>query len=215
MTVPRTALEERIFGAIRERILVPNVVAFAVKRAVDLVREGVASEARGPSAQARARLAEIGEELATLRRLAERGRARQVAMLVADLERERAERLATSPRAALGIDLAALRPIIEARVLEMRTALAGDPEERRTAFRELLGDRRMRVLPDEDRRFRVEGIFELGLEACDARNLEGLRASALTGSGDRYTPVASICRSRSQPSPGRSAGSPSAAVPAA
>ena len=104
-------------------------------------------------------------------------------MLVADLERERADFLATSPRAGRGMDLAALRPMIAARVLEVRSALEGDAEERRTAFRELLGDRRLRVLPDVERRFRLEGLFEFALEARDARNLEGLRASALSGSG--------------------------------
>jgi hypothetical protein len=38
-------------------------------------------------------------------------------------------------------------------------------------LRALLGDRRMRVLSDEERRFRVEGLFELELEeAADARS---------------------------------------------
>lgn len=90
LTVRRAALEERIFGAIRDRILVPEVVAYAVEKALSLVEARLRRDARGPSAAERARLAEIEDELATLRRMAERGRAGQVAQLVEELEAERA-----------------------------------------------------------------------------------------------------------------------------
>jgi hypothetical protein len=46
---------------------------------------------------------------------------------------------------------------IEELVIEMRQAFDGGPEERRGAFRALLGDRRIRVLEDAERGFRVEG----------------------------------------------------------
>jgi hypothetical protein len=87
-----------------------------------------------------------------------------------------------------GVDLDALRPFIETQVLEMRHALEGDLEERRDAFRAPLGDRKMCVFPDPERRFRVDGIFELALETTDARDPEGRRASAMSGSGGGATP---------------------------
>ena len=46
-------------------------------------------------------------------------------------------------------------------MLELRQAFEGAAEERRAAFRALLGERRMRVLEDAARGFRVEGLFEL------------------------------------------------------
>jgi hypothetical protein len=49
--------------------------------------------------------------------------------------------------------------LVEASVLEMSDAFAGDADARRTAFRALLGERRMQVLADpaHDHCFRVEG----------------------------------------------------------
>ena len=80
------------------------------------------------------------------------------------------------------MDLDQLRPVIKARVVEMRAAFEGSPDDCRAAFRVLLGDRKMRVFPDAERRFRVEGMLELALETADARAGEP-RASAFPGSG--------------------------------
>jgi hypothetical protein len=66
---------------------------------------------------------------------------------------------------------------------------AGAPEARRAAFRAFLGDRKMRVLPDPEQQFRVEGLFELVLETADARAREGRRASAFQVAGERYARV--------------------------
>lgn len=90
-----------------------------------------------------------------LRQLGQQGRA--VGHLVAELEVERA-RLAEPARPA-PVDLDQLRPMIEARVREMRAAFEGSPDDCRATFRALLGDRKMRVFPDEERRFRVEGCW--------------------------------------------------------
>jgi len=185
--VPRTELEERIFGAIRERILVPEMVLYTVERALVLVDAGLRDRAdRLDHHHLRddGRLDEIEEELATLRRMAERGRAPAVAPLMAELEQERAELLAApAPQGIAGVNVSAIRPLVEARVLEMREAFEGSPEKRRDAFRALLGDRRMRVYPDPDRCFRIEGLFELALETPTARLPDGLRAVGFTGSG--------------------------------
>jgi len=51
------------------------------------------------------------------------------------------------------------------RVEEMRSAFEGEPEAARDALRALLRTRRLRVGPDPDRGFRVEGVFVLPLEA--------------------------------------------------
>jgi DNA invertase Pin-like site-specific DNA recombinase len=183
LLVPRGALEERIFGAIRNQILVPDVVAYAVEKTIEYVEADLREEPSDSSLAAR--LAEIEEELKTLGRAAARvGLTAQVAQLVAALEAERVSLLTPTPTAPVGFDPETWRPWIEARVLEMRSAFEGGPEERRTAFRALLGDRRMRVFRDNERLFRVEGLFELTLEATDARASDrGHRASALCGSG--------------------------------
>jgi hypothetical protein len=166
MTVPRVALEERIFGAIRDRILVPEHVLYVVERALGLVREGLDREAhRSPlSASARARLEEIDEELATLRRVAERtGHAERVADLLAELLAERAALTAQAPRAPLDLDVETLRPLVEARVRDLRGAFEAEPEHGRAALRALLAGRRMRVGADAELGFRVEGVFEIDL----------------------------------------------------
>jgi hypothetical protein len=64
----------------------------------------------------------------------------------------------------LGLDLETLRPCIVERVQEMRSAFEGEPESAREALRTLLGTRPLRVGPDPDRGFRVEGLFILPLE---------------------------------------------------
>lgn len=116
-----------------------------------------------------ARMAEIDDELATFRRIAERGNSRHAAQLVADLERERAEIAAPQNRSGAPIDFEALRPAVEASVREMRAAFEGDATERRVAFRALLGASKIRVLADPERTFRVEGVLWLPLEMRIAR----------------------------------------------
>ncbi len=186
LTVQRRALEDRIFGAIRERILVPEVVARAVETAADLVSAQLAAPEAEP-ADVRDRLAEIDDELATLRRVAARsGRLRELGRVVAELEAERASLAGTAGRegqAEIAPDL--LRAVIEVRVREMRAAFEASLEDRRAAFRSLLGDRRMRVGPDPELGFRVEGVFALSLETPNARDYEspGRRQSVVAGGG--------------------------------
>ncbi len=84
------------------------------------------------------------------------------------------------------MDLDALRRLIAARLREMCAAFEGSPDDRRAAFRALLGSRKMRVFPDAERRFRVEGMLELALDTADAR-AGGPRASAFPGSGGSAT----------------------------
>lgn len=88
-------------------------------------------------------------------------------------------------------DLDALRPLVAARAAEMREAFAGAPDSRRDAFRALLGDRRMRVLPDAEHRFRIEGLFELDLETTDARGLEASGRLLCVVAGGGFEPPTS------------------------
>ena len=128
------------------------------------------------------RLPEIAAELSTLRRIASRSsRPSDVARLIAELERERAALIAPRrPFAAIDRDL--LQSVVTARVLEMRQAFECSDEDRRGAFRVLLGDRRMRVSGDPERHFKVEGVFELPLDEGDSRPWAS-RESPIRGSG--------------------------------
>ena len=71
-----------------------------------------------------------------------------------------------------------------ARVGELRQLLGENGGSARRALRALPGDRRLVVLADEERRFRVEGALRLELapETPDARAV-GRRAPGLGGSG--------------------------------
>ena len=71
------------------------------------------------------------------------------------------------------LDAESLRPQIEQRVCEMRAALEGAPDERRAALKAFLGGDRLRVLPDAERGFRVEGLLRVRLKAEPARNQKG------------------------------------------
>jgi|SRR5208337_1223740 len=162
LRVHRADLEARIFGALRERILVPNVVFYAAQRALELVQEGLTL--RDPSID-RKRLNEIDAELTNLARFAARtGRVDEAVDLFGELEQERGELVARPEAGGADVDLEALRPWIVERVAEMRSAFETEPENAREALRILLGPRRLRVGPDPDRGFRVEGLFVLPLE---------------------------------------------------
>jgi site-specific DNA recombinase len=71
LVVPRLELEGRIFGAIRERILVPETIDYIVESAIAYASELLAPERPDPARAAR--LIEIDDELAML----SHGRARQ------------------------------------------------------------------------------------------------------------------------------------------
>lgn len=184
LLVPRLELEGRIFEAVRERVLTPEGVAFAVERALGLVEAELRAPAPTLVREARARLVEVEADLAALRRVGDRT-GRSVAALVAELETERTTILAAAARPPAAVALEALRPVIEARVGEYRSLLTAAPESGKRALRALLGDRRMHVYRDDERGFRVEGLFELTLEARGARDRLQSPGSSSTGSGGR------------------------------
>ena len=171
LRIGRSELEARILGAVRERILVPEVVLYAVQRTLELVSREVAL--RDPTAD-RARLREIEAELGNLARFAAKtGNVEQAAGLYAELERERETIRVWLRGPTRGLDLDAVRPRVLERAEELRSAFAESPDHARAAFHALLRGRRMKVSPDAERKFRVEALFELALGPRAARGPGG------------------------------------------
>jgi hypothetical protein len=111
------------------------------------------------------RLADIDDELATLRRIGERsGRSHHVEQLIADLERERASIAGPQNRTRPAIDFEALYAVAGRRPRDADDA-RGDAPARRAAFRSMLGDERVQVLADQEREHgcRLEGLLSIDL----------------------------------------------------
>lgn len=82
------------------------------------------------------------------------------------------------------VDLDALRARVDRYALDLRAAFDRAPEQGRAVLEQLLAGRRLQVYADSDRKFRVEGLFELGLETTSARLPHGDdRATRNGGSG--------------------------------
>jgi hypothetical protein len=162
LVVPRRELEDRVLGAVTQRVLTPENVQYAAEQAVGLALRELSDGAR-PAPAETARLAEIEEEVATLRRVAERrGNAPQVARLIADLEHERRELAAClAASQPLVVDASRLRAMAERWAADLRATLEASVDDCRRAFESLLGGRRMMVYADAGRGFRVEGLFDV------------------------------------------------------
>jgi len=183
--VARLALEERVLGAVRDRILVPDVVLYAAKRAVKLVLEEMR---RGDPKADQARIREIDQELANLARFAARtGQVDAAADLFEELRAERAKIASRLEEAACDFDPELVQAVVLERVTQMRAAFDGSDADRRSAFRALLGGRRMTVASHPDRGFQVEGLFELPLEAERVAGGD-LSATRMCGSGGALRP---------------------------
>jgi len=184
LRLARVELEARVLGACRERILTPEGLLYAVDRAVAIVRE----RRRGldPSA-IKARLEEIERELANLRRFAAKtGRIDEAADLHGELDAERRRLHAQLERQPAEPDRDSLRALLAERAAQFQEQLAASPERGRAVLRALFEGRRMRVSPDPERGYRVEGEFGLSLELPEtriARGYEAHRAIRLLGSG--------------------------------
>lgn len=139
LRVRRQALEDRFLGAIRERVLDPELVLFIVERALERTAEIVA--AHDPAADRR-RLAEIEAELANLTRFAAKtGKIDEAAELYGEVNQERCALPARSAERPVIFDRDALAARVEARVRELRGGLEGAPERGRAILRALVGSR--------------------------------------------------------------------------
>jgi hypothetical protein len=105
------------------------------------------------------------------------------------LAREREALNAALRASEIELDVDNLRPLIEYRLADLRTALSGEhPERSHQALRELLRGERLRVGPDPERGFRVEGTawFSVGLETGTARNPQDSGRFTRMVAGGRY-----------------------------
>jgi hypothetical protein len=198
MQIRAAELEARALGMLEAQALAPSVIAYAIERTLELVRER--RDGNGVAAK-RARAAEVTREIERLVALAARvDGLEEIAGRLEALKRER-EALAAALRAAeLDVDVESLRPVLERRLADLGTALAGrHPELARRALRELLREERLRVGPDPDRGFRIEGTawLSVSLEMGTARKPSGNHGRfTRMVAGDCYTPNPSaICRS--------------------
>jgi len=187
LRVSAADLEARVLGAIREQVLVPEVVAYAVQTALTEIRQTLS---RDDPEKLRERLAQIDAARERMLDAIEDGSVdmEDVKRRLARLRTEEADvRSRLLELEAEPLDAESLRPQIEQRICEMRAALEGAADERRAALKAFLGDDRLRVLPDAERGFRVEGLLRVRLEAGPARELERLRAGRIGGSGGGAT----------------------------
>jgi DNA invertase Pin-like site-specific DNA recombinase len=182
LRVPRAAVEERVLGAIRDRVLTPENVAYATRKAMEILRERVRPTHGQHAGQMRLR--EIEVEIQNAIRLAARlGNVEEVSRFIGDLEQERdaiRPKLSVEP---IVVDLDAMKPVIEERVSDLHATLSAEPEKGRAALLALLGDRRIKVSADAELDFRVEGVLELSLETKAAQPPPGNRATRIGGSG--------------------------------
>lgn len=160
LVAPRAEVEERILGALRSEILTPDVIGYVIEEALGLTRRELGAD---DSEGDRGRLAALDAEIENATRLAVRtGQVEGVVRVLAELEADRRALLGriAGPRPAFpsAVDL---RRRVERWAADARAAFEGSPEDCRAGFLGLLGGRRMRIGPDPERVFRVEGIFEL------------------------------------------------------
>ncbi len=179
--IAQQELELRFLRGVQEQILVPERVLYAVEKALDLAHVRDSDTA---SSDDRERLTQVETEIEHLVRLVARlGHLDAHERVLADLERERGTLQRRLRRSEPQIDVEELRGPIEKTVRDLGAWLTGTPEQGRAPLEALLGDRRLRVGPDAERGFRIDGELELALELRTARDPEDLRAVRFGGSG--------------------------------
>jgi hypothetical protein len=94
-----------------------------------------------------------------------------------------------------GADPDALRAPVDRYARDLRAAFGRRPVEGRAVLERLLAGRRMTVHAEPEPGFRVEGLFELGLEMTSARSPEGDRATRNGGSRGVLRPGVAAPRS--------------------
>ena len=181
LRVARLTLEERVLGAVRDRILVPQVVLYATERAMELVAAEIRRDDPGAD---RARLREIDHELAKFARFAAKTcRVDAAAELYREPQVERAQIAERLGETDCHFDPELVRTVVLERVKQMQVAFAGSDADRRATFRALLGNRRMPVAPHPEHGFQVEGLFELSLETERVAAGRDPAATRMFGSG--------------------------------
>jgi hypothetical protein len=156
-------------------------VLYAVEKALDLAHARDSDTASSDDSE---RLIQVETEIEHLVRLVARlGHPDAHERVLADLERERETLRRRLRRSDPQIDVEELRGPIERTVRDLGAWLTGTPAQGRAALEALLGERRLRVGPDAERGFRIDGELELALELRTARDPQDLRAVRFGGSG--------------------------------
>jgi hypothetical protein len=187
MKIRAADLEARVLGMFETQALAPNVVDYVIERTLQLVRERRNGKGLGAK---RTRVAEVTREIERLVALAARvDGIEELAVQLEALKRER-EHLGAALRAAeVHVDVEALRPALERRLEGLGSALSGrHPDLARRALQELLRDDRLRVGPDPERGFRIEGTawLSVALERRTARNPQDSGRFSQQVAGARY-----------------------------
>ena len=171
LSVDREELEARVLGAIREQILVPEHAMYVIRRALERARE---RGGRNGDAERR-RLRELDTEVRNLIDLAARvGALDEAAARIRELQRER-EILSARLSSTAVPDPEELRRPLERALADLGSALRASPDQAREALRQLLAGRRLRVGPDCQRSFRVEGLLRLEMRMPPDSPSEGIR----------------------------------------
>jgi len=193
LRVPTAAAEARVLHAIREQILTPENVEYAAERALaEIAKSRAASDPAAIRKEFDAFMVERNALIdAHIKGLTDP--AESEPRLKAQLERkhELERRLATAETETTPFDPVALRPVIETALLEIHTALAGDDTARRDALRALLGPDRLRVYPDAEKGFRLEGALRVRLEPSARAGAER-RAKQVAGGRSVRLPTQGI-----------------------
>jgi DNA invertase Pin-like site-specific DNA recombinase len=186
LKVATAEAEVRVLNAIRDQILTPKNVAYCAERTLEeIAKERRAADPKLLRRELDAFMVERNALIdAHIKGLTEP--AESEPRLRAQLERKREleRRLAASEAETTPFDPEALRPVIERTIRDLHAALVGDLPERRDALRALLGPERLRVYPDREKGFRLEGALRIRLDAPSSRSREG----ASYGSGGPLHP---------------------------
>ncbi len=183
MSVPRGEIEERVVGALQDRVLTPENVSYAVHRALEIVERRLCTNADRGSLEAR--LAEIEREEENIVRLvAKLGHLGANEHVLNELAEERRKLAFSLAQADLKVDRAMLEVQIKDRLNHLDDALHDSPERGRSALRSLLRKRRLRVGKDPVRGFRIDGQLEFGVDlALVASPAVSQRATVVAGTG--------------------------------
>lgn len=178
LRVKADELHGRVLGALADQVLAPENVAMLVAGALEEAKRDA------DPARDRARLRDLQTQ--KLNMVQALKLAPNVAELAVELKRVQEEEDTVRARvqaARARYDEERLEGVLLAQVRQLRQLLEGSPDETRAVLRLLLGDDRLRVRPDPDRGFAVEGLARLTLNTRNARAPGGTRALLEDGSG--------------------------------
>jgi len=166
LRVRTDAAEARVLAAIREQVLTPENVVYSVELALaEIAKARAAADPVALRKELDAFMVERNALIdAHIKGLTDPRESEP--RLRAQLERkhEMERRPAAAEAEVTPFDPVALHPLVEAVIHNVHAALTGDATGRREALRALLGPDRLRVYPDREKGFRLEGALRVRLE---------------------------------------------------